>query len=131
MFQLGIHTQPVAATMHQVNRQRLLEQLRRDASLPQTGCFVLLMGGRTQNFYNTDTEPVFIQESYFHWTFGVTEPDCFGAIDVASGKSYLFFPKLPDTYAIWMGKLYTLDDFGNRYLVDATFYTEQVQTICH
>jgi Xaa-Pro dipeptidase len=47
---------------------------------------------------------IFFKESYFHWCFGVTEPDFYGAIDVNSGKSILFAPLLPEEYAVWMGK---------------------------
>ena len=45
-----------------------------------------------------------LQESYFHWTFGVLEGDCFGAVEVDTACSILFFPRLPPEYAIWMGK---------------------------
>ncbi|KAI1285452.1 Xaa-Pro dipeptidase [Halotydeus destructor] len=61
---------------------------------------------------------MFRQESYFHWAFGVEEPDFYGAIDVKTGKSILFPPKLPDEYAIWMGKLHSTNDFQLRYGVD-------------
>ena len=47
---------------------------------------------------------VFTKESYFHWTFGVLEGDCFGAVEVDTGRSILFVPNLPQEYAVWMGK---------------------------
>lgn len=44
------------------------------------------------------------QESFFHWAFGVIESGCYGVIDVDTGKSTLFVPRLPASYATWMGK---------------------------
>lgn len=44
------------------------------------------------------------QESFFHWAFGVIESGCYGVIDVDTGKSTLFVPRLPPSYATWMGK---------------------------
>lgn len=32
--------------------------------------------------YDTDREVLFRQESFFHWAFGVKEPDCYGLIDL-------------------------------------------------
>ncbi len=29
-----------------------------------------------------------------------------GGLDIASGKSYLFIPKLDDSYAVWLGPMY-------------------------
>ena len=46
----------------------------------------------------------FLQESYFHWTFGVTEADCYGALEVSTGRATIFVPYLPPEYAIWMGE---------------------------
>lgn len=43
-------------------------------------------------------------ESFFHWAFGVIEPNCYTAIDVDSGKSILFVPKLAESYTTWKGK---------------------------
>jgi len=47
---------------------------------------------------------MYLKESYFHWAFGVLEPDFYGALDVETGKSVLFIPRLPDAYLIWSGK---------------------------
>ncbi|KAL7870233.1 hypothetical protein SRHO_G00077300 [Serrasalmus rhombeus] len=65
---------------------------------------VLLQGGEQKQRYCTDTDVVFRQESFFHWTFGVTEADCYGAVDVDTCKAFLFVPKLPESYATWMGE---------------------------
>jgi len=69
------------------------------------------------------------QESFFQWCFGVEEPDCYGALDVDTGASILFVPRLPPEYAIWEGKLYTLDDFKERYGVDETHYTDEIASV--
>jgi len=34
----------------------------------------------------------------------VLEPDFYGALDVETGKSVLFIPRLPDAYLVWSGK---------------------------
>uniref|UniRef100_A0A3B4FU26 Peptidase M24 domain-containing protein n=1 Tax=Pundamilia nyererei TaxID=303518 RepID=A0A3B4FU26_9CICH len=52
------------------------------------------------------------KESFFHRAFGVTEAHCLGAIDV---DSILFVPKLPESYAAWIGK--------EKYAVDEVHYT--------
>lgn len=39
--------------------------------------------------------------------FGITEPDCYGAVDVDTGRCVIFMPRLPDAYAVWMGRLVT------------------------
>ncbi|GAA6065218.1 xaa-Pro dipeptidase, partial [Tachysurus ichikawai] len=62
-------------------------------------------------------------ESFFHWTFGVTEADCYGAIDLDSGRSFLFVPKLPESYATWMGKIHPPEHFKEKYAVDEVHYT--------
>ncbi len=72
---------------------------------------------------------IIYQESYFHWSFGVLEPDCFGAIRVGDGLSILFVPRLPDDHAVWMGKIPALDDYKKRYEVDEVFYVDQVSTM--
>ena len=55
------------------------------------------------------------------------EPDFYGAIDCGSGQSYLFAPRLPDSYAIWMGKLRTLEEIKVRYGVDQVHYSDMVR----
>ena len=67
-----------------------------------------------------------MQESYFHWMFGVKESDCYGALEVDTGKAILFFPRLPCEYAIWMGTIHPPEHFKNKYQVDQVHYTDEV-----
>lgn len=57
------------------------------------------------------------------------EPECYGAVNVDTGASILFVPRLPSEYAIWQGKLYTLDDFKKRYGVDEAHYTDEIASV--
>ena len=66
------------------------------------------------------------QESFFHWAFGVIEPDFYGMIDVAKGTSYLFMPRFPESYALWMGKIFECEHYKKKYEVDHVYYVDQV-----
>ncbi|KAJ8881413.1 hypothetical protein PR048_017894 [Dryococelus australis] len=66
------------------------------------------------------------KEPFFQWSFGVKEPDFYGAIAVLTGKALLFAPKLPESYAVWMGKLHSLADFKDMYSVDEVHYVHEV-----
>uniref|UniRef100_A0A914LLL4 Xaa-Pro dipeptidase n=1 Tax=Meloidogyne incognita TaxID=6306 RepID=A0A914LLL4_MELIC len=108
------------------NRQRLINKLKNNFGGEFSGgIFVLLKSGKEKTRYNTDFgEIVFRQESYFFWTFGVHEPGCYGAIDINSGKSFLFPPKLAPDYAIWDGKIQNEKWFLNKYKVDQVVFHE-------
>ncbi|XP_023243854.1 xaa-Pro dipeptidase-like [Centruroides sculpturatus] len=127
-FCLGEHTLTVPVALHSLNRQRLCERLRKKNDVPKKSV-VLLQGGESTTRYCSDVEDVFRQESFFHWAFGVLEPDCYGAIDVKTGKSYIFVPKLPESYAIWMGKLHTLEYFKEKYGVDEAHYICDIENV--
>ena len=66
------------------------------------------------------------QESYFHWAFGVLEPDWYGMIESSSGRTTLFCPRLPQDYALILGRICPPEDFKKRYLVDRVYYVDQV-----
>uniref|UniRef100_A0AAX7VGK4 Xaa-Pro dipeptidase n=1 Tax=Astatotilapia calliptera TaxID=8154 RepID=A0AAX7VGK4_ASTCA len=97
VYWLGNDTLRVSAALFAENRRRLCQGLKaKDGVVPKS--VVVLQGGEQTQRYCTDTDVLFRQESFFHWAFGVTEADCYGAIDVDSGKSILFVPKLPESY---------------------------------
>jgi hypothetical protein len=50
-----------------------------------------------------------------------------GGIDLeGGGTSYLFMPRLPEDYAVWMGKLRSPEEFKERYRVDHVLYTDEM-----
>ncbi|XP_067105640.1 xaa-Pro dipeptidase [Osmerus mordax] len=122
VYWLGKDTLRVSAALFAENRRRLCQGLRaKKGLLPKS--VVLLQGGEQKQRYCTDTDLLFRQESFFHWAFGVTEADCYAAIDVDTGKSVLFVPKLPESYGTWMGEIYPREHFQQKYAVDEVQYT--------
>jgi len=125
-FSMGKETLKVPMALFRLNRKRLCDALRSTSGVPAADAFVVLQGGEQETLYDSDREPVFRQESYFHWTFGVTEADCFGALDVSTGKSILFVPKLPASYGVWMGTIHPPDHFKAKYAVDEVAFVEDI-----
>ncbi|XP_073706344.1 xaa-Pro dipeptidase-like [Garra rufa] len=124
VYWLGKDTLRVSAALFAENRDRLCRGLKAEKDF-KAGSVVVLQGGEQKQRYCTDTDMLFRQESFFHWTFGVTEADCYGAIDVNSKKSILFVPKLPESYATWMGEIYPREHFKEKYAVDEVHYTNE------
>nr|XP_054748955.1 xaa-Pro dipeptidase-like [Lytechinus pictus] len=122
---LGEHTLSVPRTLHATNRERLCKRLKADPQLP-SGAIVLLQGGEQEMRYCSDHEPLFRQESYFHWAFGVNESSFYGAIVVDTGKAILFPPKLPEVYAVWMGRIQPKEFYKEKYAVDEVHYSQDI-----
>lgn len=121
-FHRGQGTLEVSHELHVENRARLVEAMR---AAGHTDGLIALKGGAQLTRYSTDNEPLFRQESYFHWAFGVLEGDCAGVVDIATGDSILFVPRLPEEYAIWMGAIEGLDSFSSRYLTTRAKYCDE------
>ncbi|POO00630.1 Aminopeptidase [Trema orientale] len=122
---------PVPMELHVTSRQKILNSLRHHlshSSRPLHG-FVFLQGGEEQTRHDTDHIELFRQESYFAYLFGVAEPGFYGAIDIASGKSILFAPRLPADYAVWLGEIKPLVHFKERYMVDVVYYTDEISKV--
>lgn len=128
-YSLGQQTCKVPMILFEENRKRLADALRNNSSTPQNSV-VLLQAGGEQGVCegdSSDVGPVFRQESFFHWAFGVLEPDYYGAVEVASGRSILFMPKLPEEYAIWMGAIKSPNDIKIMYGVDEVYYVDDMK----
>jgi len=120
--------------MHRSHRQQLVESLKASAasdgaSADLNGAVVLLEGGKELPVYDTDTVWDFRQESNFQWLFGVREPDCYAAIDIATGGSLLFVPRFPEEYEAWMGPRRTLEWFKETFEVDDVHYLDDMSEV--
>ncbi len=111
-------------SMHAAARARLVERLRKQGVAEES--IVLLQGGASRMKYDTDREFLFEQESFFQYLFGVKEPGFFGAIQVGSGRSVLFMPRLPEEYAVWMGRIHRPEHFFAAYEVDEVRYADEL-----
>ena len=111
------------AELYRENRARLVAALRA-AGAPAAGV-VLLAGGEAETRHATDHEPLFRQESFFHWAFGVREPDCAGALDLGSGAATLFIPRLPESYAVVMGAIRPPEAWRAAYGVEAVRFADE------
>jgi Xaa-Pro dipeptidase len=127
VFTRGVHTLTISMELHALNRKRLVENLSSVESLKDSCSIVLLEGGSSTTRHCSDHEPLFRQESYFHWAFGVEEPDFLGGVNVNTGKSVLFPPRLPEEYAVWMGHICTKEEIKERYGVDEVVWREDIK----
>lgn len=124
-FSRGPGTYSVKAPLPLEAREKLVSRLR---SANICGV-VLLRGGVSACRNDTDHEELFRQESYFSYLFGVLEPDCWATIELPSGRSTLFVPRLAPEYAVWMGEIKSAESFQRRYQVDAACYTDEVSSV--
>uniref|UniRef100_A0AC34RIU0 Aminopeptidase P N-terminal domain-containing protein n=1 Tax=Panagrolaimus sp. JU765 TaxID=591449 RepID=A0AC34RIU0_9BILA len=121
-FQLSPKTLKVPASLFRENRERLVNAVR---PLAPPNSAIVLAGGPENQRYNTDGDDLpFRQESYFFWTFGVHESDCFGLIDINTNKSVLFPPLLHPDFAVWFGKIEPESWFQKKYEVDAVHFNK-------
>ena len=86
-----------------------------------------LTGGEQTTRYDTDHEPIFRQESYFQWLFGVSEPGCVGAVNLQTGAATLFVPDLrSEAYEIFCGVAPTCQAFVEKYAVDECYFEQSL-----
>ena len=109
--------------MHAESRAKLV------ASMSSETGVVLLRGGVSACRNDSDHEELFRQESYFAYLFGCDEPDWWGMIELASGKTTLFMPRLDPSYAVWMGEIKVPSAFRAKYRVDAVRYVDELQAL--
>jgi len=116
-------------SLYAENRARLVAALAAlDPKIPEHSVIVV-EGAHAAERDDSDHELLFRQESWFHWLFGVIEPGCFGIIEVDTGRSTLLFPRLPASYAVWMGEIKPPAFFQAKYEVDDGKYVDELEAI--
>jgi Xaa-Pro dipeptidase len=125
-YQLGTHSLKIPMSLHALNRQKIVDRMKDKAP---TGSIIVLEGGKTISRYDSDGEHLFRQESHFHYLFGVKEADFYGAINITSGESILFIPRLPESYGVWMGEILPPSYFKKLYSVSNVYYVDQMVEI--
>lgn len=125
-YSLGGRTYCVNMDMFAKNRRRLIALIK---SVPEyeEKSFVLMKGGENSTVYSSNTEMVFRQESYFNWCFGVLEPGFYGVIDIDSGNSILFVPRVPDSHKKRALEINSLSFFEKKYGVSDCCYLDEMQ----
>ena len=129
-YSMGLRTYRVPLDLHATNRAKLLAVLRSHLGLGPGACanvVVYLEGGFSETRHATDHEPMFRQESYFHYLFGVREPDVRGCVELDTGRATLFIPKLPEEYVTVMGRIKSREEVRDEYGVDDVRYVEDVE----
>ena len=129
---MGLSTYKVPKELFATNRKKLCSEFQKIEKHQEehkgiVEYFCYLEGGCSATRNDSDHEPIFRQESYFHYLFGVKEPDWAGCIDLRTGKTTMFMPKLPSEYATFMGKIKQPEDFLIEYQVDEVKYTDDVE----
>ena len=119
-------TLAINAKMHRYSTQKLCQHFIDNLQI-KTG-IIFLDGGVEESFYDTDGEPIFRQNSWFQYLFGVKEPGFSGAIDISTQKITLFMPRLPEEYQIWQGTIQPPSYFQQLYDVDEVLYTDEKES---
>lgn len=108
-YSQGLETYRVPMSLYSTNRQNVVSSLKsvinKKYGPSATSGIILLQGGQQETRHDTDHEPVFRQESYFHYLFGTNLPDCYGAVSFGSElKTVVFVPTWDEEVATVCGE---------------------------
>jgi Xaa-Pro dipeptidase len=113
-----------ASGMARQHRQKLFDLFE-----DSTEGIVYVRGAAVQHRYDTDTEISFRQESNFWYLSGVNEADYHLILDIKSRHFHLFTPKRDTMYAVWNGRVKTLDEIRALYAPDELHYDTELASV--
>lgn len=83
---------------------------------------VYMRGAELMYRYHTDYEFPFRQESNFWYLTGVNEPDFHLLFDLKKQEYHLFAPKRDAQYAVWHGRIKSMEQYREEYNPDHLHY---------
>ncbi|MDZ7692238.1 MAG: aminopeptidase P family protein [Balneolaceae bacterium] len=99
--------------MRHLHREKLLSLFEEGQS-----AIIYLKGAELHYRYDTDYEFPFRQESNFWYLSGVNEPDFHMIFDLETMAYHLFAPKRDTDYAVWHGRVKTMEQYQEEYEPD-------------
>ena len=114
----------VPSSLHKVSCKKLCQYFENQLNIRDG--LILIQGGEQECLYDSDTEVIFKQNSWFQYLFGVKEPSFSGLINISTKKRILIIPRLPSEYQLWCGKIQSPEYFQQMYDVDEVIYDDQL-----
>jgi len=99
--------------MRHLHREKLLSLFDEEQN-----AVIYMKGAELMYRYDTDYEFPFRQESNFWYLTGVNEPDFHLLFDLNTHEYHLFAPKRDADYAVWHGRVKTMDQIREEYQPD-------------
>lgn len=88
--------------------------------------YAFIIANKTTEMEWSDHEIPFRQNSTFLYVTGSFDADCCCVLDFKNKKFHYFTPRLPEEYAVWLGKILTLDEIKAKYLCDEAHYVDEL-----
>lgn len=117
-------------SLFEENRKKFLGDFRQALGFTReeskTNSIAFFKGLSEVPLYNSDTTYQFYQEGHFYYLFGVSQPDCYGALDLDTGAPTLFVPRQSNLYKVWMTVL-SREDYQKEHEIEDVRYAEEMQ----
>ena len=115
-------------TLFEKNRKQVIRMFKKQqgANLPKNAVG-FFKGASEVPLYSSDCAYPEYQEAFFYYVFGVSEMDCYGAIDFEAEKATLFIPRLDEFLKIWITVM-DKEAYEKKYpLIDSVQYVDTME----
>jgi len=110
--------------MNHLHRDKLFSLFEQEQS-----AVVYMKGADLMYRYETDYEFPFRQESNFWYLTGVNEPNFHLLLDLNKQEYHLFAPKRDSQYAVWHGRVKSMEQFREEYNPDHLHYENDLPKV--